>query len=67
MPRQQLDRTAQLRKNDYATKETYDERVSQVAIATASRDAAIAAVNQAQLNLDYTRVTAPVVRPHGPA
>jgi RND family efflux transporter MFP subunit len=56
----QLERTAQLRKNDYATKETYDERVSQVAIATASRDAAIAAVNQAQLNLDYTRVTAPV-------
>ena len=56
----QLDRTAQLRKNDYATKETYDERVSQVAIAAASRDAAVAAVNQAQLNLDYTRVTAPV-------
>ncbi len=56
----QLERTAQLRKNDYATQETYDERVSQVAIATASRDAAIAAVNQAQLNLDYTRVTAPV-------
>jgi len=56
----QLDRTAQLRKNDYATKETYDERVAQVNIAQASRDAAIAAVNQAQLNLDYTRVTAPV-------
>ena len=60
LAQQQLDRTAQLRKNDYATKETYDERVSQVAIATASRDAALAAVNQAQLNLDYTRVTAPV-------
>jgi RND family efflux transporter MFP subunit len=56
----QLGRTAQLRKNDYATKETYDERVAQVSIATATRDAAIAAVNQAQLNLDYTRVTAPV-------
>ena len=56
----QLDRTAQLRKNDYATKETYDERVAQVNIAQASRDATIAAVNQAQLNLDYTRVTAPV-------
>lgn len=56
----QLDRTAQLRKNDYATKETYDERVSQVAIAAAARDSAIASVNQAQLNLDYTRVTAPV-------
>jgi RND family efflux transporter MFP subunit len=60
LAQQQLDRTAQLRKNDYATKETYDERVSQLAIATASRDAALAAVNQAQLNLDYTRVTAPV-------
>jgi RND family efflux transporter MFP subunit len=56
----QLARTAQLRKNDYATQETYDERLAQVNIATASRDAAIAAVNQAQLNLDYTRVTAPV-------
>jgi RND family efflux transporter MFP subunit len=60
LAQQQLDRTAQLRKNDYATKETYDERVSQLAIVTASRDAAGAAVNQAQLNLDYTRVTAPV-------
>ena len=60
LAQQQLDRTAQLLKNDYATKETYDERVSQLAIATASRDAALAAVNQAQLNLDYTRVTAPV-------
>jgi RND family efflux transporter MFP subunit len=56
----QLDRTAQLRKNDYATQETYDERVAQVNIATAARDAAIAAVNQAQLNLDYTHITAPV-------
>ena len=60
LAKSQLDRTAQLRKNDYATKETYDERVAQVNIATASRDAATAAVNQAQLNLDYTRVTAPV-------
>ena len=56
----QLSRTAELRKNDYATKETYDERVSQVSIATAARDSAKAAVDQAQLNLDYTRVTAPV-------
>jgi RND family efflux transporter MFP subunit len=56
----QLERTAQLRKNEYATAETYDERVSQVAIATASRDSATAEVNQAQLSLDYTRVTAPV-------
>ena len=56
----QLSRTAELRKNDYATKETYDERISQVSIATAARDSSKAAVDQAQLNLDYTRVTAPV-------
>ena len=56
----QLARTAQLLKNKYATQETYDERLAQVNIAKASRDAAVASVNQAQLNLDYTRVTAPV-------
>lgn len=56
----QLERTAQLKQKDYATQETYDERLSQVNIATASRDAAIAAVDQAKLNLDYTRVTAPI-------
>jgi RND family efflux transporter MFP subunit len=56
----QLERTAKLLENDYASKETYDERVAEVQNATASRDNAVAAVNQAQLNLDYTRVTAPV-------
>jgi RND family efflux transporter MFP subunit len=56
----QLQRTAQLRKNDYATQETYDERAAEVKSATASRDNAIAQINQAQLNLDYTRVLAPV-------
>jgi RND family efflux transporter MFP subunit len=56
----QLQRTSQLRQKDYATQETYDERVAQVSTQKATRDAAIAAVDQAQLNLDYTRVTAPV-------
>ncbi|MGB6347867.1 MAG: efflux RND transporter periplasmic adaptor subunit [Methyloceanibacter sp.] len=56
----QLQRTSELRKKDYATVETYDERVAQVNTATASRDAATAALDQAQLNLDYTRVTAPI-------
>ena len=56
----QLDRTTQLKQKDYATQETYDERVAQVNIATAARDSTIAAVNQAQLNLDYTRVLAPL-------
>ncbi|MBM3544367.1 MAG: efflux RND transporter periplasmic adaptor subunit [Alphaproteobacteria bacterium] len=56
----QLQRTAELRKNDFASKETYDQRVAEVTSATASRDNAIASVDQAQLNLDYTHVSAPV-------
>jgi RND family efflux transporter MFP subunit len=56
----QLERTAELRKKDYATAETYDERVAQVNTATAARDASLAALDQAQLNLDYTRVLAPI-------
>jgi RND family efflux transporter MFP subunit len=56
----QLQRTTQLKQKDYATQETYDERVAQVHTATATRDAAAAALDQAKLNLDYTRVTAPI-------
>jgi RND family efflux transporter MFP subunit len=56
----QLERTSELRKKDYATVETYDERVAQVNTATASKDSSVAALDQAQLNLDYTRVTAPI-------
>lgn len=56
----QLERTAQLLKNEYASKETYDERAAQVSVASAERDDASAAVDEAQLNLDYTRVNAPV-------
>jgi RND family efflux transporter MFP subunit len=56
----QLERTAQLRKNDYASQETYDERVAQVNVAKATRDSASADVDQANLNLAYTRVMAPV-------
>lgn len=56
----QLERTAQLRKNDYASQQTYDERAAEVKSAMASRENALAAVNEAQLNLDYTRVVAPV-------
>ena len=56
----QLERTVQLRKNDYASQQTFDERTAEVKSAAASRDNSIATVNKAQLNLDYTRVLAPV-------
>lgn len=56
----QLERTAELRKKDFASAQSFDERAAEVKNANASRDSARAAVDQAQLNLDYTRVHAPV-------
>lgn len=56
----QLERTVKLLKSEYASEETHDERIAEVQGAIASRDNALAAVDQAQLNIDYTRVTAPV-------
>ena len=50
----QLERTVKLLKNEYASKETHDERIAEVQGATASRDNAVTVVDQAQLNLDYT-------------
>jgi len=56
----QLERTVKLLKSEYASEETHDERIAEVQGAIASRDNALAAVDQAQLDIDYTRVTAPV-------
>lgn len=56
----QLERTAELRKKDFASAQSFDERAAEVKNANASRDSARAAVDQAQLSLDYTRVLAPV-------
>ena len=56
----QLERTTQLLENDFASQQAFDERTAEVRGATAARDNALAAVQQAQLNLDYTRVVAPV-------
>ena len=56
----QLERTAELRKKDFASVQSFDERVAEVKNATAARDRARADVDRAQLNLDYTRVLAPV-------
>lgn len=56
----QLERTSELHKKNYASGQTFDERAAEVKNATAARDRARAEVDQAQLNLDYTRVLAPV-------
>jgi RND family efflux transporter MFP subunit len=56
----QLARAASLRQNDVVAASTYDERLAEVREATGALDAAHAQVDQAKLNLDYTRVTAPL-------
>jgi len=56
----QLERTAELRKKDFASAQAFDERAAEVKDATAAVERGRAEVDQAQLNLDYTRVLAPV-------
>jgi len=56
----QLDRVSKLRKNDIVAASEYDQRVGDAAAASASVAAAQAAVESAQLDLEFTRVTAPI-------
>ena len=57
---QELGRVSALRKGDYATQSTFDEKVQEVRSATAAVAAARAAIAAAELNLEFTRVTAPL-------
>jgi RND family efflux transporter MFP subunit len=57
---QELGRVSALRKGDYATQSSFDEKVQIVRTAAASVDTAHAAIAAAELNLDFTRVTAPI-------
>jgi RND family efflux transporter MFP subunit len=56
----QLKRSAELRKKDFEPASSYDERVSDLAVATASVEAAKAAIRSAELNVEFTKVMAPV-------
>jgi RND family efflux transporter MFP subunit len=56
----QLARAGQLRERDFVAASTYDERVQEQRVATASAEAARAAVRAAELNLEFTRITAPI-------
>jgi RND family efflux transporter MFP subunit len=53
-------RAAALRKSDFTSASTYDERVQQARNSAAAINVAQAAVDSAQLDLDYTRITAPI-------
>jgi len=56
----EIARTTALRRNDFASGELLDQRVQQQRAAQAAVDQAQAAVRSAQLNLEFTRVTAPL-------
>jgi RND family efflux transporter MFP subunit len=56
----QLERTAELRKKDFEPASTYDQRVSDLKVATAAVESAKAAIRSAELNVGFTRITAPL-------
>jgi multidrug efflux system membrane fusion protein len=60
LTRSELDRGKQLSGNSYLSKSDLDRRTNDYNEAEASRQAAVAALKTAQLNLDYTEVRAPV-------
>lgn len=56
----QLQRAAELRRSDFTPAATFDERRADLRNATAALDSAHAAVNSAELDVEFTHVTAPV-------
>jgi RND family efflux transporter MFP subunit len=56
----QLSRYAELRRNDFASGEVVDQRVQQQRSAQAALEQAKAAIRAAQLNLEFSRITAPI-------
>lgn len=60
LAKRQLVRGGELRQKDYLAASDYDTRVQQTKAAEAALDVARAQVRDAELNLDFTHVTAPV-------
>ncbi|MEO5374455.1 MAG: efflux RND transporter periplasmic adaptor subunit [Alphaproteobacteria bacterium] len=56
----QLKRAGELRQKDFVAQSTYDERTQQTRATSAAVDTARAAVREAELNLQFTRVVAPI-------
>jgi RND family efflux transporter MFP subunit len=56
----QLERSAELRKKDFEPASNYDQRVSDLKIATAAVESAKAAIRSAELNVGFTRIAAPL-------
>jgi RND family efflux transporter MFP subunit len=57
---QQLKRAAELSQRDFVARSTYDERVQEQRVAASAVEIARAAIRTAELDLEFTRITAPV-------
>jgi RND family efflux transporter MFP subunit len=57
---QQLARAGALRQRDVLSASTYDERIQEVRVAAAGVEVSKAAVQTAELDLEFTRITAPM-------
>jgi RND family efflux transporter MFP subunit len=55
-----VSRGTALRQNDFLAASSYDQRVEQMKTATAALQTANAAIRQAQLDLEFSHVTAPI-------
>jgi len=56
----EVSRAAELRVKDFVAQSTYDQRLQTMRTAAASLESGKAAVRDAELNLEFSRVTAPV-------
>jgi len=56
----QLSRAGELRQKDFVAQSTLDQRTQDMRVAQSNVDAAKAAIRDADLNLEFARVTAPV-------
>lgn len=56
----QLNRSAELRKKDFEPASSYDQRAADLKVAAAAVESAKAGIRSAELNVEFTRITAPV-------
>jgi membrane fusion protein, multidrug efflux system len=56
----QVARASELRQRDFASQSSLDERTEEMRQAAGALDAAKVAIKDAELNLDFTRITAPM-------
>ena len=56
----ELNRAAELRQKDFVAQSTYDQRLQQLRSSSAALEGARAALRDAELNLEFSRVTAPI-------